>query len=482
MNSTKTVVSVLIFFLLSAYFFIQSSYAAVVNDGVLIQAENDTKIFYLDGGEKRWIETLDAFLAHGFQWEDVQKVTEDKLVQYPAGSNIRADSIVIFPREKSSLPDLTPFALYDFRFSERLGRAILKFSSTYWNRGNAPLELIGDPKTAGIPGTVERDVFQRIVRSDGTERHKTVGSFEWHAEHSHYHYTDFARYIFETGDLTVTAPIINEKATRCLWDTEAFDLGLRGAPPSKTFNTCKNKELQGVSVGWGDTYDYTLADQYLDVHDIPKGLYKISLVIDPLNKFVEAREDNNISAVLVDLDVKNRKIEVIAAGAPFQTPRSRFKDGMLIRGEGDEKVYVITSNKRRWIRDEQVFNSYGFSWQDIRVFEKIIVDSIPFNNFLTVDGRDIYALNDFGYKRRLKSSDVLSFYSIDSNSVVYINQAEFLKYPVSRVLRKSSSENLYSINNGVLQPLVSPFLLPQFTWEEVHVINQREFEDYSIVQ
>ena len=40
---------------------------------------------------------------------------------------------------------------------------------------------------------------------------------------------------------------------------------------------------------------------------------------------------------------------------------------MLIRAEGDPRVYVIHRNMKRHIPSAAVFNAYGYKWQDVQV-------------------------------------------------------------------------------------------------------------------
>ena len=44
---------------------------------------------------------------------------------------------------------------------------------------------------------------------------------------------------------------------------------------------------------------------------------------------------------------------------------ARFKDGTLIKVDGDPRVYVISNSKRRLIEDENTFIALGYSWSNI---------------------------------------------------------------------------------------------------------------------
>src|SRR5690606_35651816 len=96
--------------------------------------------------------------------------------------------------ERELLPDLVPLPPRDLVLTETKNGVLLSFSTIYYNQGDGPLELRADPATTDIPGDVERNVFQRIYREDGTYRDRQAGTFLWHAPHLHYHFADFVVY------------------------------------------------------------------------------------------------------------------------------------------------------------------------------------------------------------------------------------------------------------------------------------------------
>ncbi|MDP4020958.1 MAG: hypothetical protein Q8P58_02890, partial [Candidatus Adlerbacteria bacterium] len=131
------------------------------------------------------------------------------------------------------LPDLLPLPPRDLKL-EKLenGRVFLYFSTTYYNQGRGTMELRADPATAGIREDIERDVLQRIYQAGGEYREKAVGTFLWHQEHLHYHYTDFITYDLEPVDAPQTEDLSGNlvKSTFCLRDVSRVILDLADAP------------------------------------------------------------------------------------------------------------------------------------------------------------------------------------------------------------------------------------------------------------
>jgi hypothetical protein len=206
------------------------------------------------------------------------------------------------------LPDIVPLPARDIKLVTIGGRTLLIFSTAYWNKGKGPLELLADPETKGIPGDIERNIYQRVYRIDGTHRDRLAGTFLWHQIHLHYHYSDFVDYVIEIVDTNSGVPQVKRKATFCVRDMKFIEK-LDKTPKQPNYTIC-GKERQGVSVGWGDEYDYTLADQSLDVTNIPKGLYRLMFRVNPRNRFDELDTDNNISRVLLQIDPAKKSVQV----------------------------------------------------------------------------------------------------------------------------------------------------------------------------
>jgi hypothetical protein len=57
----------------------------IIRDGLVIKEENDEKIYVYQGGQFRWISSLDAFEHYRFTWGDVNIVEDGYLSQYEIG-------------------------------------------------------------------------------------------------------------------------------------------------------------------------------------------------------------------------------------------------------------------------------------------------------------------------------------------------------------------------------------------------------------
>ena len=119
----------------------------------------------------------------------------------------------------------------------------MQFSTTSWNAGDGKLELVAknlvnDPAT----GQTKQQVDQRIYCSDGAFYDRSAGTAEYHAEHNHVHYNDYANYILDPADASNPQnPRQGSKTTFCIMDTSGINTQLKGASTSAVFNWCPPK-------------------------------------------------------------------------------------------------------------------------------------------------------------------------------------------------------------------------------------------------
>jgi hypothetical protein len=131
-----------------------------------------------------------------------------------------------------------------------------------------------------------------------------VGGFEWHDEHSHFHYKDFASYELRrfrkngTVDFTDNGLIsISDKVSFCLMDStpsedDAFFLPF--------YLACTNAQ-QGISPGWADIYTSDLEGQSLRLGNLADGRYALVVTQDYANTIFETDNTNNRIVATVEL-------------------------------------------------------------------------------------------------------------------------------------------------------------------------------------
>jgi Lysyl oxidase len=186
----------------------------------------------------------------------------------------------------------------------------LRFSATIVNVGAGPFELAASrpDSSAGF------SVSQRTLNSDGSSTTASTpgASLVFGGDgHNHWHVNSLERYELRRLDNGVKVGT-SAKSGFCFFDTGPFRLSLTGAPANAVYSgagcgvATSLTVTMGLSVGWGDTYSWTLPDQFIDVTNLASGKYRLHAEADPLGWFQETSRQNNVTWVDLALTT-NRK-------------------------------------------------------------------------------------------------------------------------------------------------------------------------------
>jgi hypothetical protein len=171
---------------------------------------------------------------------------------------------------------------------------------------------------------IPRELFQRIYTHDAStvwsvlSEQLVVGRFLYHPLHGHYH-VPFANFgLFRiAADGSVGAPVAkSDKVGFCIADSVLIaSIPHEGVFGYSGENCADPRSTLGISVGWGDLYDFHDAGQAIvyDPATIPDGEYWFRAVADPFNYFLEKNEANNITDVR--LRITGTAVTVVAG--PF---------------------------------------------------------------------------------------------------------------------------------------------------------------------
>lgn len=195
------------------------------------------------------------------------------------------------------LPNLTPLPAHELRIQQIGKKKYLRFSTTSWNNGTGPLEIRGG---ATDRQTKRQKVYQRIYSDNGTSRDVLAGSFVWHKAHTHIHFDDYAVYTLQSISAPGASDRQSAKTTFCIIDTDHVSPGLENSPSSAQYTSC-SMAMQGMSVGWGDTYRYYLDGQSIEITNLPNGEYNLKIEVDPKGRIVESDETDNTNNLHIQI-------------------------------------------------------------------------------------------------------------------------------------------------------------------------------------
>jgi hypothetical protein len=200
------------------------------------------------------------------------------------------------------LPDLQTLPPYDLviRVVSATDRKLLRLSNSILNGGPGAIEMLG----VFNPATGKTTVTQHIYKVDGTSLDYAAGEFVYHPGHQHWHLENFVSY--EVWSLTRKGALdavvaFSDKVSYCLQDDSRSDIP---GSSRRTYTQCDRK-VQGISVGWIDTYTWDTEGQIVDITDVPDDLYALRSTVDPANRLWEVDDTNNSATVYIEI-VDNR--------------------------------------------------------------------------------------------------------------------------------------------------------------------------------
>jgi hypothetical protein len=190
------------------------------------------------------------------------------------------------------------------------GNRQLRLTNEVSNLGSGPIELKPRKRDCDHDGSPKNDrtAFQRIYEDSNSNDvfdrdvdttwvlHK-VGCFTFIPVHGHWHFDDYASY--QLFDLTGELVKEHSKVGFCLVDSEHVSDGTLPGDPGpdgyygSVVSVCGNLQIQGVSVGWADSYLSGLPGQFIGIGGVADGNYCLVSTADPDNQIKETDETDN---------------------------------------------------------------------------------------------------------------------------------------------------------------------------------------------
>jgi hypothetical protein len=198
------------------------------------------------------------------------------------------------------LPDIVVAAPKELYISGVGENRKMRFSTTFMNQGEGPLELIRHL----TPDQKANFASQFVRQVDGKGVYRDVGTFIYHPGHNHWHIENYVQYqlwSINTAGGREEMLLKTEKMSFCVWDENAFDLKLPSASQKAIYSRNCGREVQGMSVGWSDTYLAKVEGQEISIGSLPDGTYLFVSIVNPDKKILESNYDNNSNPVLLEL-------------------------------------------------------------------------------------------------------------------------------------------------------------------------------------
>jgi hypothetical protein len=261
-------------------------------------------------------------------------------------------------------------------------RNVLRFSNTVYNVGGGPVEIRATINKSLNPPA--GPAIQRIYDDQGgfTDIPLTGSTLYYHDVHVHYHFDHWGGYELWTraeydawiasGKTQGSPDLVGQKTTSCVTDEE-FVVSLLSAvwpadyPPARCMPDRNNLIAQGLSSGWGDTYDYYRFEQWIDLGQstLADGTYVLRSVTDPQNLVHEspgkadgAREGSADNSAITVFTVSGGRI--LDGDAPSGTVTINHVDSST--SSGSVSLDVLGRDDVSGVRAFRVSND-GVTWK-----------------------------------------------------------------------------------------------------------------------
>jgi len=216
-----------------------------------------------------------------------------------------------------NLPDLAMLAPNDFVIQQRpRGGRWLRFSTVIVNRGPGVFQVYGADSDGASIGD-ELPIVQQIQEpGGGLSPHPSTATMFYSGDgHNHWHVRELQEWTLQNSNAQVLAR--GAKTGFCFWDNYDYGATTPAYYHPSTTDACDiapdGTVPMGLSVGWGDSYPYNIAFQYIDISGLPNGEYLVTVTADPPaaggGRFIEANEDNNSSWALIL--IKRKSVTVL---------------------------------------------------------------------------------------------------------------------------------------------------------------------------
>lgn len=203
------------------------------------------------------------------------------------------------------LPDLGMARITDLKIDKTTdGRRLLRYSTEIANVGQGAFELHLHRASLTDPMAVTQRVYTSSGFRDVATSPQTIFAGDGH---NHWHIVDLETVELNRSDNGAKVGT-DAKVGFCFLDHLRFRLSLPGAPQNPVYGGCGGPNdldvTMGLSVGWSDQYSWNLPTQYIDITGLTPGRYRLNVIADAGNWFLESNESNN--ATWVDIQLKGQ--------------------------------------------------------------------------------------------------------------------------------------------------------------------------------
>lgn len=223
----------------------------------------------------------------------------------------------------STMPNLVALPAWQIGVRRSGGRELLDFNATIWNAGPATFSVEGFRR----PNSDVMDAYEYFFDSSGDAVGRARAGtlyYDNRRGHHHWHLRQLAAYqlVGPSGQV-----VRSQKQSFCIAPSDAVDLTVPGAdlgggsfgPLGFGGSVCDLYTpgaiwlREQLPAGWGDTYRQSVAGQAFDITNLPNGLYRIEVRVNPLGVLTETSTADDLAVRRIRLSGHRQKRRVSVA-------------------------------------------------------------------------------------------------------------------------------------------------------------------------
>lgn len=138
---------------------------------------------------------------------------------------------------------------------------------------------------------------------------------------------------------------------------------------------------------------------------------------------------------------------------------------------------------RHYIPTPEVFDGYGYNWNEIITVSSSEVNAYPKASLVKLaDDPRVYVIDtDKGSRRHLPTPQVFESYGYNWDQIITISQLEMDAYKQSNLIKTQGSDKVYYLKDNQRHHIISTqaFEANGFSWREIMEVNNTELESYE---
>ena len=156
------------------------------------------------------------------------------------------------------------------------------------------------------------------------------------------------------------------------------------------------------------------------------------------------------------------------------------EETLVMTADGPE-VYIIKNNRKRHIPSVQAFNRQNFAWQNVKRITAGQLNSYPDDELIKASDNPAVYLICAGMKRHIPSPEVFESYGFDWNNISVVSSDELVDYADVNLIRAAGDTRVYRLagNKRHWIPTLAVFNKHGYKWDNVIIVNLTERDALS---